>query len=187
MRMLRHGFGLLIVLLITAGIAIPASTFLAPVFGREVFVVRGQSMGSAIPIGSVIIVGMRPIADIQADDVVTWRGDNGVVVTHRVVERFEHDGQWYVRTRGDANDSADALPVPASAIVGVVEVFVPIAGYLLAMLSTPAGLISWLSFGLALLAVDSLLAAGAPARGRAPEPRTAVHPAIRHRLRKLHD
>jgi len=158
---------------------------LAPVFGREVFAIRGESMSPDISIGSLTVVDRRTVPEIRAGDVVTWRGDNGVWVTHRATEVFQHDAEWYVRTQGDANDSADAVPVPERSIVGVVEVSLPLGGYALTMLSTPTGLISWLSFGLALLALDSLLAGMAPrVPGTARALQTPMHPGLRRRLRR---
>jgi len=158
MRWMRHVLGFLIVLLITFGIAIPAATFLAPNFGHQLFAIRGSSMSPTIPMGALIAVSKRPIADVQVGDIVTWRGDNGVWVTHRVIELVEENGERGIRTQGDANTTPDAAAVPARALVGVVDASVPIGGFVMTLLSTPGGLVSWLSFGLALLALDSFLA-----------------------------
>lgn len=167
MGFIRHLLGAFIVLLIGIGIATPVATMLAPMMDREVFAIRGGSMAPTIPLGALSIVAERPASELRVGDVVTWRGDNGVYVTHRVTELLEADGQRYVRTKGDANVSADPEPVPERAIVGVVEAWVPLGGYALVVLATPTGLVAWLSFAMALLVLDSLLGAGAPHAPRA--------------------
>jgi hypothetical protein len=70
----------------------------------------------------------------------------------------EENGELLLQTKGDANDSPDPSAVPASAFVGVVDGWVPAAGYGMILMSTPTGLISWLSFGLAMLVADAYIA-----------------------------
>jgi len=155
MRPLRLTLSALIGLLIAFGILVPAASILAPAVGRQVFAIRGASMSPTIPMGSAIVVVERPVSDLRAGDIVTWRAANGAYVTHRVMQVVEENGQPFVQTKGDANDSPDPSAVPADAIVGVVEAWIPAAGYALIMMSTPTGLVSWLSFGLALLATGA--------------------------------
>ena len=173
MRELRLTLNALIALLIGVGILLPAATFVAPAFERQVFAVRGESMSPTIPMGALIVVGERDPRTLERGDIVTWHGDNGVWVTHRVLQVLEENGETFVQTKGDANETPDAAAVPGRNIEGVVHAWVPLAGYLLAMLATPTGLISWLCFGLALLIVDTYVAGMTPrtpmreARGRA--------------------
>jgi len=61
-------------------------------------------------------------------------------------------GDRWLRTKGDANAHADATPVPATSVVGVVRWTIPLAGYLMAMLTTPAGILSVVAYAVALLA-----------------------------------
>jgi signal peptidase I len=163
MRPLRHLVTTLIAILIAVGVVIPVVTHLAPVVGREVFAVRGGSMDPGIPMGALVIIGERPTSELGPADVITWKGDNGVRVTHRIVDAVHRDGELMFQTHGDANESPDGSLVPARAVVGAVEISIPLAGYVLMLLSTPSGLLSWLSFGLALLVADTLLASP-PAR-----------------------
>jgi len=170
MRPLRLILSALIGMLIAFGILVPAASILAPAVGRQVFAIRGQSMAPIIPMGAAIIVVERPISELRVGDVVTWRAANGAYVTHRVLQVVEENGELFVQTKGDANDSPDPSAVPEDAIVGVVDSWVPLAGYALIMMSTPTGLVSWLSFGLALLAADALLAGMTPVPDPAKAP-----------------
>jgi signal peptidase I len=158
MRTLRYVLGALIGILIAFGILVPAASMVAPAFGREIFAIRGHSMSPTIPMGAAILVTHRDVADVNPGDIVTWQSPNGAYVTHRVLQVVEENGQLLVQTKGDANDSPDPSAVPASAFIGVVEGWVPAAGYGMILMSTLAGLISWLSFGLALVAADAYIA-----------------------------
>lgn len=119
-----------------------AATRLAPLLGREVFVIRGASMSPAIPIGSSVITARTPADRIVVGYVVTFRATNGVVVTHRVVEAVVHEGARLFRTKGDANASVDPYLVPEGALIGVVEATLPMTGYVIAMLAQPSGFVS---------------------------------------------
>jgi signal peptidase I len=172
MRTLRYVLSALIGMLIAFGILVPAASILAPAIGRQVFAIRGASMSPTIPMGAAIVVVERPIDEMHVGDVITWQAANGAYVTHRLVGFTEEDGARFVQTKGDANDSPDPSGVPESSVVGVVDSWVPVAGYALIIMSTPTGLVSWLSFGLALLATDALLAGMAPVTDAPRSPRT---------------
>lgn len=158
MRTLRYVLSALIGLLIALGILIPAASMAAPALGREIFAIRGHSMSPTIPMGAAILVSERDIADVRPGDIVTWQSPNGAYVTHRVLQVVEENGELLLQTKGDANDSPDPSAIPAHAFVGIVDGWVPAAGYGMILMSTPTGLVSWLSFGLALLATDTYLA-----------------------------
>lgn len=137
-------------------------------------VVAGDSMAPAIPRGSVLQPRPVAAAAIRVGDVVTVRAENGVLVTHRVTRLADLPEGRFLQLRGDANASPDPVLVAASRVVGRADFSLPLAGVLLAMLTTPSGL----------LAVLALFAAGLVgiwlledlAGDRAPEPRSAVAP-----------
>jgi signal peptidase I len=109
-----------------------------------VFVIRGASMTPAIPLGALALVDTRARTP-AAGDVVTVRSPNGVHVTHRVVRVVADPSGSLMELRGDANGRSDAALVPVSATVGTVRGHVPVAGFLVALLSAPTGLIAILA------------------------------------------
>lgn len=131
---------------------------LVPLTGRQALIVGGSSMEPAIPLGAAIVVGPVDAADLKVGDVVSLRaGDDRALFTHRITEVVDRpDGRW-VRTKGDANDSADPTLVHSSAIVGKVQASLPYAGYLLALLSVPMGVLFLLGIAATLLAAVWLL------------------------------
>jgi signal peptidase len=127
------------------------ATNLGPKVGFEVFAIRGGSMTPTIPVGAAVVAMHLDPGSIEVGDVITIRADNGVVFTHRVVEIDDSEADHWLRTKGDANTTADAAPIPEGSVVGKVVVTLPLVGYLIAMMASPAGMLSFLAFVAALM------------------------------------
>ena len=148
----RRALGALWLLSLAVIVLLALATNLGPKVGFEVFAIRGGSMAPAIPLGAAVVAVRTDPAAIKVGDTITIRADNGVIYTHRVVDVQVRPENRLLRTKGDANAHADAAPVPATSVVGVVRMTVPLVGYLMAMLTTPAGLLSVVAYAVALLA-----------------------------------
>jgi signal peptidase len=150
----RRGFRRVLGLLWLASLAVLVGLVLLTHVGRlagfESFAIRGGSMAPTLPVGSLVVVGRIDPATIEPGDVVTYRGENGVVVTHRVVEVDASEAEVWLRTRGDANATPDGAPVPLRAVVGGVTAVIPLLGFLAGMLTLPAGVASVAAYFLAL-------------------------------------
>jgi signal peptidase I len=156
---------------------------LVPLTGRSTFVVAGGSMEPAIPLGAAVVVEPVRPADLAVGDIVSLKsGPKQSVFTHRVIRVAELDGQVAIETRGDANLTADPSLTPASAVIGRVTVTIPFAGFLVALLSIPSGVLFVIAIGAVLLLISWLL--DDPSDGDpATAPRTRV-PAKRAALRR---
>ena len=64
------------------------------------------------------------------------------LTTHRVVAVDNGPTGLVFKTKGDANSTADALPVSASSVVGIADGAVPYLGYAAAFVRSPAGFIA---------------------------------------------
>lgn len=148
---LRRGLAALWVASLVTVVLLAVATSLGPKLGIEVFAIRGGSMAPTIPLGAAVVAVHTAPDAIRLGDVVTIRADNGVVFTHRVVEIDDSESDVWLRTKGDANTTGDPAPVPPASVVGVVSVTIPLAGYLMALLATPAGNVSFLAYAVALL------------------------------------
>jgi signal peptidase len=124
---------------------------LGPAIGHRPIVIRGGSMSPAIPLGSLIDVVQVDPGELAVGDVVTIKAPNGVLITHRITRVQQATDGLYFEVKGDANAQPDPTVVPASAIVGRVGFSVPYLGFLLYMITTPAGFASILSLALTLL------------------------------------
>lgn len=85
-------------------------------------VVLTDSMSPVIESGDLIICRAGVPENIQAGDVIAFfdpAGKDSSIVTHRVVEVTEQDGEIAWRTKGDNNNTEDRLLVPADQLVAV--------------------------------------------------------------------
>ena len=109
MNVLKQLFNILSwpVYLCIAGYLLIAAPMLA---GYRPVVVLSGSMEPAFPVGSVIYYKAASFEQIQEGDPITFHaGEDGSLVTHRVVEKQELSRDFI--TRGDANETADPNPV----------------------------------------------------------------------------
>ena len=142
---------------------------LVPLTGRQTLVIGGRSMEPAVPLGAAVIIGPADAGSLAAGDIVSLKaGPQNTLFTHRVVAVVDRsEGRW-IRTKGDANPEEDPTLVPVSAIVGRTEMVIPLAGYLIALLSIPAGVLFLIGLAATLLAgawlLESLEPAGAASR-----------------------
>ena len=93
-------------------------------FGYRIFRVQTGSMIPKYQVGDVILVKETDTNKIQVGEDVTYRGEtgsvNGILVTHRVKDIEEIDGQRVFHTQGIANNLEDPV-VYAHQINGVVQ------------------------------------------------------------------
>lgn len=178
LKLMRQLLGVVWLLAVIGLLALSSATHLAGFFDRQLFIVRGASMAPAIPLGALITVAEVSPDNLKVGDVVTVRTDAGAIVTHRIIElRRSEQSELMLRTQGDASESADAILFPTSAVIGEVEAYAPYAGFLLAYVSMPSGLISVLAALGALLVARWTLEAKTPTRRQdVPAPMTQASP-----------
>ena len=90
-RLARRAVGIAGTALLVTLVGFSVSTHLAPLSGRELFIIIGGSMEPAIPIGSLVVTAPTDPATVVAGDVLTIRGDSGVAVTHRVRSSYPNN------------------------------------------------------------------------------------------------
>lgn len=155
-------------------IAVVAVTVLPRVFGWRFLTVLSPSMSPTLSVGAIVAVQPVDPAIVKVGDVVVYRapGGTGVLITHRVVEVVA-DGATRrgFRTRGDANNVADSYVVAPQSLAGIVRFNVPLAGYMLAFVRTPLGLLTTLILpGLALMFLEFLNLVRGVRRSQVQEP-----------------
>lgn len=145
---------------------------IVPMAGHPTLVVAGGSMGASFGVGSAIVLDRVDPAALVAGDVVSLRSGPGrAVYTHRIVRIVERDGQPWLETKGDANPAADPSITPASAVIGRVALVLPLAGFLIAFLSAPTGILAVMALGGALLLARSMVGPASGMRDAAGAPR----------------
>ncbi len=110
------------------------------------YVVVTGSMEPAIPVRSICFVdGNISLQNIEVGDVISFKIGNDTLVTHRVIE--VHDGEF--TTKGDANNTEDAITVTQDNYIGKTVVVIPKVGVILIYLQSRKGKI--LAFTLIIL------------------------------------
>ena len=115
--------------------------------GITPYAVLSASMTPVYPVGSLVYVRSVDTADIIVGDAITFTHDS-VTITHRVVAVDSQTGEF--TTKGDANDTPDAVPVSPAEVVGKVAFSLPLLGYAAEYLLQPPGLYAALA-GVAVL------------------------------------
>ena len=103
-----------------------------PLYGA--YVIISGSMEPIIKVHDAVITKRCTEEDIKIGDVVTYRSLEsayyGILITHRVVNIEEKDGEKVFITKGDHNETIDRTPVKFNQIQGKVVMRVPKIGYL---------------------------------------------------------
>ena len=100
-----------------------------------------------MPVGSAVVSKSVDPASVKVGDIVTYAqttdpaGKTSPFVTHRVAKVIQGTGGLSFVTKGDANNTADQNPIPASRLVGRVVLIMPFAGHLTRFVHSPLGLI----------------------------------------------
>ena len=121
------------------------------------YIIVSQSMTPVIKVNDAIITKRVDPKEIEVGDVVTYYSENpqypGIMITHRVIEKNQVDGEYYFVTKGDYNQIADPLTVKESQIYGKVVMRIPKIGFVQVILSNYMGWV--LLIGVPALAVVS--------------------------------
>ena len=132
---------------------------LVPLTGRTTLIIGGGSMEPAISMGTAVVVDPVAPTAIRVGDVVSLRTGTNLqaIFTHRVTRIVERDGIPWVETKGDANPAADPSITSTEHVIGRVSATIPYAGYLLALLSVPSGVLFVIFLAAVLLTLTWLL------------------------------
>lgn len=107
--------------------------------------VRTDSMYPEIQSGDLIICNSADAEDIQVGDVISFidpTGNGMSIVTHRVVEITEAEGEVQYITKGDSNNARDAVPVTAEDLVGIyTDIRIPGLGNVVMFMQSTPGII----------------------------------------------
>jgi signal peptidase I len=110
-----------------AAVALVAAAAIGLLTGMRWFVVETPSMGTAAPVGALVVTAPAA-AQLQRGEIVAFLPPgNPHVYTHRV-HAVVQDGA--IRTKGDINGAPDPWTVPRTAVLGHAVAVVPGAGYL---------------------------------------------------------
>ncbi len=125
-------------------------------------IVLTDSMSGTFDAGSLIICNTIDAKDVKVGDIICYfdpAGSGSTTTTHRVQEiKTADDGSISFITKGDANNTADKTPVPASNLVGIYRFHIDGLGSFAMFMQTTQGLIIFAVLPvLALVAYDIII------------------------------
>ena len=121
-------------LVIVIGLCVPITV--PRIAGFEVYEVVSGSMEPEIPVGSVLYVKPVDPKTVTENEIIAFQ-DVDDVVAHRVVANRSGIGEFV--TKGDANNTEDRDPISYDAVVGRVEMHLPVFGMAMALYSSVIG------------------------------------------------
>lgn len=122
-----------LVILLGLNLITTKSDKLFKLIGFRTYTVLSGSMEPAFYPGDMVITQHKDKADIKVNDIVTYRDNEGLIITHRIIEETS---EGYT-TKGDNNNVNDADILKKENIIGEVKFSIPKIGYVMNFLSNP--------------------------------------------------
>lgn len=104
--------------------------------------VLSGSMEPEIKVGDMIIAKKIEPCLIEEGDVISYRMNNKVNVTHRVLEVFNEEDKVSFKTKGDANNIEDGELVSGDNVIGKLVFRLPKVGYFIDFMTKPLGFLA---------------------------------------------
>ena len=136
---------IVLVLLLTMNLTIIIKSYMNPdkvpdFLGIKPFVVLSGSMEPAIFTGDLVIVKTIEPAKLKMGDIISFKEDKSVI-THRIIEVTEKDGEPAFITKGDANNAVDQSAVTYAQVEGIYIRRINNLGDLAMFMQTPFGML----------------------------------------------
>jgi len=117
--------------------------------GYKPLIVLSGSMEPTILPGDIVIVKEVPAEDLQKGDIVSYLRENSVI-THRIMEISQTDGNRNFYTKGDNNNADDGVPVTDDMLEGKYLFRIPRLGHAAIFMQTPTGMLLFIAVPLIL-------------------------------------
>lgn len=128
-----NGMVICITVLFLLNLLTTKSDKLFEIIGYRSYTVLSGSMEPKLYPGDIVIAKHKNKTDINVNDIVTYRDNEGVIITHRIIEETP---EGYI-TKGDNNNVEDAQILTEDNIIGEVKLSIPKIGYVMEFLSKP--------------------------------------------------
>ncbi len=121
-------------------------------FGWKPFIVLSGSMEKVIYPGDLAVVKEIDTKELKEQDVIAFK-ENNVVITHRIIQIIEEDGNVKYITKGDNNSMVDNGAVKPEQVEGIFKFRIARLGNLAMFIQTPIGMIISLSIPIGMLLI----------------------------------
>jgi signal peptidase I len=100
----------------------------AGLLGFQPSIIASGSMQPNLNVGDMAIVVSSNPADINVGDIIQYQEESQSVI-HRVIDKYQEQGQTYFITKGDANNAQDPKPVSENQVIGKASFIIPKLGW----------------------------------------------------------
>lgn len=125
-------------------------------FGYKPFIVLTGSMKNEINAGDLVLTKEVDSETLKVGDIISFKEDE-IVVTHRIVEIINENGEDVFITKGDNNEANDPGYVKPENVEGLYLKKISGLGNVAMFIQTPIGIIISLSIPLAILICINLV------------------------------
>ena len=152
---------ILFIVIMTISITIVYKSYSEPdkipaVFGWKPFIVLSGSMEDSIMPGDLILTKEIDTLELKEGDIISFRTNKYAVITHRIINIVEDEGERKYYTKGDNNDSADSDIVCNDQIEGIYRYRIPRLGNIAIYLQKPIGIIICIAVPLIIILMAQL-------------------------------
>ncbi|MEH7299936.1 signal peptidase I [Neobacillus drentensis] len=126
----------------------------AGIFGYHPFTILSNSMQPSFSAGDVVFINEN--REPQVNQVISYKHPNGLVITHRIIEKVKRGGKTFYKTKGDNNNIDDKIWIPKSSVIGVEEFVIPYAGYVANFIAGPIGFFIFVLVPILILVITEL-------------------------------
>ena len=103
-------------------------------FGYKAYIITSESMKPTIYIGDVIITKPCIQDELKTDDIITFKKNNEITNTHRIIKIIDEDEKKSFITKGDNNELQDEKEVKFEEIQGKVILTIPKLGKIIELM-----------------------------------------------------
>lgn len=121
-------------------------------FGWKPFIVLSGSMETQISVGDIVIMKEIDTSQLKKGDIIAFK-TNDIVITHRIDDIIEENGNVKYITKGDNNNTRDEGTVLPEQVEGIFICNIHRLGNLAIFIQTPIGMIICLSIPIILIII----------------------------------
>lgn len=125
-------------------------------FGWKPFIILSGSMETEIYPGDIAIFKEINPDNLKENDIIAFRSGD-IIITHRIIEIIEENGEIKYLTKGDNNNTSDKDYVSQNDVEGIYKFKISNLGNLAIFVQTPVGMISCLSIPILLLVILNII------------------------------
>lgn len=118
----------------------------ADFLGYKPYIVLSDSMKDTFAVGDLSLSAQADPETLEPGDIITFTSidpsNYGTVITHKIREITEYEGEPAFVTYGTTTGVDDSYPVPFDNVIGEYKFRLPKMGYFFEFLTTPAGYVT---------------------------------------------